>query len=284
MNKKLEIYETLPATTAKVDKNADSLKPTKEIVSVGTEIRNKAIDQIKEDKPCDPIPQSITETCDSKNITSTTSVPAIKNTNDTPQQDNSFMHKLKVQFAETGKLYMNLFKHPSLFVKGFVEVVRDFGYELPKSLFSNKKYSDKNEEKDVRASQALGISEISGVLASMGGVAAVEAMGFTGSLEATAGLIGSNYLAAVISYIGSYVLLSRGRKDYTKQESFSDGLKVVKECVPAAVVLYATETPIMNGLAQFGLSNSISAAITLLLGIIFFTGVAKAAAKTTMSK
>lgn len=196
----------------------------------------------------------------------------------------SFLQRLKKQIVETGKLYLKLGKNPKLLGEGIVEVGKDFGYELPKSLLSGKKYEDKTEELNVRASQALAISEVVSTTCSFGAVAVLESMGVESGVAATAALIAANYIPAVVSYVGSYEGLTRGRDDYSKKEALIDGLKVIRDCVPAAIVLYATEAPIMGALTSLGLSNSLSAAVTLILGLAFFTGVAKVASKETLAE
>jgi hypothetical protein len=196
----------------------------------------------------------------------------------------SFLQRLKKQIVETGRLYLKLAKNPKLLGKGIVEVGKDLGYELPKSLFSGKKYEDKTEELNVRASQALAISEVVSTTCSFGAVAVLESMGVESGVAATAALIAANYIPAVVSYVGSYEGLTRGRDDYSKKEALIDGLKVIRDCVPAAIVLYSTEAPIMGALTSIGLSNSLSAAVTLILGLAFFTGVAKVASRETLDQ
>ncbi|MDP2749336.1 MAG: hypothetical protein Q8O89_00715 [Nanoarchaeota archaeon] len=188
----------------------------------------------------------------------------------------SFFNTLKKESLSTGRLYLDVIRKPSLLAKGIYYVAKDICYELPKSLIQ-KKSTHENLEKRLNenASQALALSEAINVPGTYAGVGLFKMFGAD---DYTASIIGGSvgsYISGALSYIIAYAALTRGNKEYSLKDSLIDSCKVVKDCFPTAIALYASQAPIISGLLAAGMPRNIAVGINLAGGTAIFTGVAK---------
>jgi hypothetical protein len=191
-------------------------------------------------------------------------------------KNNNFLVSVKNEFVNTGKLYLQIIKNPFILIKGTYNVAKDVFYELPKSLLTRKsrKLNPKIKlEEDF--SQALAISEVIALIGAFTVVYLFKAFGANDYIASIAGGSIGSYFSAIFSAIIVYVALTRWNKKYPIKKAFVDMLRVVKDCLPAALVLYITEAPIIGGCIAVGMPVNLAVGINITLGMIVFIGVAK---------
>jgi len=72
------------------------------------------------------------------------------------------------------------------------------------------------------------------------------------------------------------MILTRGHGHaYSPRKALIDNLEVIKDCLPAAVVLYISEAPLIAGLIMLGFTPVFAIAVNLAIAIVIFMGVAK---------
>ncbi|MFH0834148.1 MAG: hypothetical protein V2A63_02030 [Patescibacteria group bacterium] len=199
-------------------------------------------------------------------------------------QKKSFLQEATEEFKDILRLNWQILKNPKLIRDGFMEVIKDY-FNLIRSL-SVKGNRTLNEEEvlGAKVSQSLGISELVSFPGTILGIEAlsvfdIQAMtGISQEVINTVGAIAGNYLSAVISFLLSYLLLTAKQKNYGLKKSWKDGLRVVKDCVPAAAALYTFNAPLMTALQAIGLSGELASGLVTIFGIIIFMGVAKVSA------
>lgn len=102
---------------------------------------------------------------------------------------------------------------------------------------------------------------------------------FIGFGDFFASIIGANfgdYFSSVLSYTLLYILLSRGHgNSYTIKNAVYDCFEVIKDCLPAALVLYTIEAPLIGLLLLIWLSPTMAIAINLVIAMTLYIGVAK---------
>lgn len=182
---------------------------------------------------------------------------------------------LRRELLATSKLYFTVIKQPSLLAKGLYHVVRDIGYELPRSLIYNTRRKSLEERLHMNASQALALSEAVTIPGTYLGVTLFKLFGTD---DYTASIIGGsigNYISGAVSCILSYVFLTRGDERYPLKKAAIDSGKIIKDCFPTALALYISEAPIISGLLAAGLSRNMAVGLNLVTGMAIFTGVAK---------
>jgi hypothetical protein len=183
----------------------------------------------------------------------------------------SISQRLKIEFLSTYRLYRDIFHKPSLLFFGTYQVIRDICYELPRSLVHKKIHKNLETHLDESASQALILSEIMTIPGNFIGL-------FFGKLLTTniylASIIGANlgdYIFGVTSYALAYISLTRGHgNSYTIKNALIDDLEVVKDCIPASIILYVSEAPLIALLIHFGMSSEFAVAMNLVIAIIIF--------------
>jgi hypothetical protein len=52
-------------------------------------------------------------------------------------------------------------------------------------------------------------------------------------------------------------------------------IQAIKDCIPASIILYVTEAPVLAGLIFLGISPNTAIAINLVIAMSLFIGVAK---------
>ncbi len=103
-----------------------------------------------------------------------------------------------------------------------------------------------------------------------------------------ASIIGANfwdYFSSAISYTLLYIFLTRGHWNfYTIKNALYDCFEVIKDCLPAALVLYTTEAPIIGFLLFIWLSPTMAIAINLIIAMTLYIGVAKYSTNKNIEK
>lgn len=185
----------------------------------------------------------------------------------------------------TVRIYRDILRKPALLVYGTFQVFRDIFYELPRSIFFKKIHKDLETHLDESASQALTISELMTIPGNY-------VWFLIGSLFVNnvylASIIGANvwdYLSGVISYAIAYMILTRWHGHaYSPKKALFDNFEVIKDCLPASLVLYISEAPLIAGLIALGFSASFAIAVNLVIAIVIFMGVAKYSATKHIEK
>ena len=201
-----------------------------------------------------------------------------------PAAKRNFLQTLNEELFSVGRLYLDVARNPSLLAKGMYYVAKDIVYELPKSLIQKPKDQDLKTRLDQSASQALTLSEAVTV---PGTYAGVELFKFFGADDYTASVVGGavgNYVSGATSYMLSYFTLTRGNDRYSMRQAFIDGCRVVKDCLPTALALYATEAPIISGMLAAGIPRNMAVGINLAGVMALFTGVAKYSASRNLAQ
>jgi hypothetical protein len=89
-----------------------------------------------------------------------------------------------------------------------------------------------------------------------------------------ASIIGANigdYIFGVLFYAIAYMVLTRGHGTaYSPQKAIIDNLEVIKDCLPASIVLYISEAPLIAGLIAIGFSPDFAIGVNLILAIVIF--------------
>jgi len=81
------------------------------------------------------------------------------------------------------------------------------------------------------------------------------------------------------------MILTRGHGSaYTPRKALIDNIVVIKDCLPAAVILYVTEAPLIALFLFLGFSADVAVGINLVIAIIIFMGVAKYSATKNIEK
>lgn len=186
-----------------------------------------------------------------------------------------FGKKVLSQFQEVGRAYGELLSHPQRIPLGVYHVLKDTFYELPKQLITGKENPNRAEALETKISQALAISEVVGTGGTFAGVNLFKWLGADDYTATIVGGISINYLSAVLSFLGSYIGLSRRLPGYSSREALIDGLKMVRNCLPAALAIYASGSPLQAGLLALGLGPNATTAINVAIGTALFTGAAK---------
>lgn len=197
----------------------------------------------------------------------------------------SLKQRLKCELFSTYCLYRDIFRKPSLLFRGLYQVGRDIFYELPRSLIHRKIHKDLETHLDESASQALTISEIITIPGNY-------IWFFLGKMSTTniyfSSIIGANvgdYISWVLWYAVAYMILTRWHGTaYTPKKALIDNLEVTKDCLPAAIVLYISEAPLIAGLIALGLPPNFAIAVNLFIAIAIFMGVAKYSATKNIEK
>lgn len=196
-----------------------------------------------------------------------------------------FYVRLKQEFYSTWSLYVDIFRKPSLLFLGTYQVFRDIFYELPKSIINKKIHKNLETHLEQSASQALIISEI---ITIPGNYIWFFFWKFFIDNYYIAAIVGANlgdWISGVTSYAIAYMILSRWHGNaYSRRKALIDNLEVIKDCLPASLVLYISEAPLMAGLIALGFSPLFAIAINLIIAIILFIGVAKYSANKNIEK
>jgi|GEM_PF-4173520 len=67
------------------------------------------------------------------------------------------------------------------------------------------------------------------------------------------------------------MLLTRGHgTSYSWHKALIDNLEVIKDCIPASIILYVCEAPLIAILIALGLTPEASVAINLAIAIVIF--------------
>jgi len=187
----------------------------------------------------------------------------------------TFGQKILSQFKEVGHAYGQLVRHPKRIPLGVYHVLKDTFYELPKQIITHQEEPDKTKALETKVSQALAISEVVGIGGTFAGVNLFKQLGADDYTATIVGGIAGNYLSAVVSFLGSYLGLSRSVRDYSLGEATIDCLKMARNVLPTAIAVYASEAPLQAGLLALGLSPNAATTINTILGTALFTGAAK---------
>lgn len=185
----------------------------------------------------------------------------------------------------TARLYRDILRQPMLLLYGTYQVIRDICYELPRSFIYKRIHKDLETHLDESASQALTISEIITIPGNY--VWFVVGKLFANNVY-IASIVGANlgdYFSGVFSYAIAYMLLTRGHGHaYSPKKALIDNLEVIKDCLPASLVLYVSEAPLIAGLIALGFSAHFAIAVNLVIAIVIFMGVAKYSATKHIEK
>ena len=196
----------------------------------------------------------------------------------------SFLREGMVRFKDIGKLYGNVLRRPGLIIRGCAEVVGDLiaiPLKLVHLLAAKKSERELPAQLKESASLSLAISEVAAVPGTFAGIALVNALTENPYLAGSVGAIAGSYVAAVLSYVLSYMALSRKGQGYSLEQSVKDGFRVIRDCVPASAAIYAINSPSILGLMKLGFTENIAALIVTIWGTILFSGIAKISANQT---
>lgn len=200
----------------------------------------------------------------------------------------AFLKLIKKEISNTLKIYYRIFKNPALLIFGFFRLNRDIFYEFPKSLLRIKEIKSDKQKLGEIASKAIGISEIFAVIGTYLGVILFSLLGSNDYIASVIGGSLGNYLAGIISLVLAYIILARKIKGHSLTNSLKSGLRVIKDCFPAVLVLYLFDAPLLGLLLFIGLSKNVAVTVSIIIGLVIFVGVAKYSAtveeKNTFSK
>jgi len=189
------------------------------------------------------------------------------------------------ELLSTYQLYVDIFRNPILLFMGTYYVARDIFYELPKSLLFKKNHKNLETQLDENASQALTISEIVTIPGNYIGLFIAKNLTTNMYLASIIGANVGDYVFWVGSYAAAYMILTRGHGSaYTPRKALIDNIVVIKDCLPAAVILYVTEAPLIALFLFLGFSADVAVGINLVIAIIIFMGVAKYSATKNIEK
>lgn len=189
------------------------------------------------------------------------------------------------EILSTIYLYRDILRKPSLLLHWTYQVFRDVFYELPYSILFKKTHKNLETHLDESASQALTISELMTIPGNY-------IWFLIGSLYMNnvylASIFGANigdYISGVFSYAIAYMVLTRWHwHAYSPKKALVDNFEVIKDCLPASLVLYISEAPLIAGLITIGFSASFAIAVNLVIAIVIFMGVAKYSATKHIEK
>ncbi len=191
-------------------------------------------------------------------------------------EDKNFWKLVHYEFYSTLLLYKNIVHNPLVLIQWTYRVLKDIFYELPKSFFTKTDKRNLESHLENSASQCITMSEVVTIPWNYIGFLIMHHAGF-GNLFAT--IIGANvwdYFSSLISYTLLYVFFTRGHGHfYTIKNALYDCFEVIKDCLPAALVLYATEAPFIALLLFIWLSPTLAIALNLAVAMTVYIGVAK---------
>jgi hypothetical protein len=200
----------------------------------------------------------------------------------------TFLKLIKKEILNTLKIYYQIFRNPALLIFGFFRLNLDIFYEFPKSLFRKKEIKSDEQKLGEVASKAIAISEIFAVIGTYLGVILFSLLGSNDYIASVLGGSLGNYSAGVISLVFAYIFLARKIKNHHFTDSFKSGLRIIKDCFPAVLVLYLFDAPLLGLLFFIGLSKNVAVTTSIIIGLVIFVGVAKYSAsveeKNTFSK
>lgn len=187
----------------------------------------------------------------------------------------TFLKLIRKEILNTLKIYYQIFKNPILLIFGFLRLNRDVFYEFPKSLFRKKERKGAEERLGELTSRALTIGEVFAIIGTYLGVIVFSFLGASDYIASVVGGSLGNYFSGAISFVLSYVLLTRAIKGYRLADSLKSGLRVIKDCFPAILVLYFFDAPLMGFLFLIGLTKNVAVTVSIIIGLVIFVGVAK---------
>ncbi|MFA6521506.1 MAG: hypothetical protein WCT53_03935 [Candidatus Gracilibacteria bacterium] len=195
------------------------------------------------------------------------------------------LHKLKKLFInDVIDVYATIIKNPKLLITGTLKVLKDTFWELPKSLIKGTGTLPLKERCEMKASQALALSEVATF---PGTILAIKLFRMIGAGEFANGIVGAsigNYISGAVTYIAVYLALTAVCKQYGFLNGIKDAARVIKNVAPTALVTYIADAPATAALMGLGLSAEWAAIVNFLWGTILFTGVASAAANQEVAK
>lgn len=198
---------------------------------------------------------------------------------------HSLHFRIKHELYTTVRLYMDIFRKPSLLFLWLFQVLRDIFYELPRSILSRKNYVHLETRLEQSASQALTISEIVTIPGNYFWFFLWKI--FTDNVY-VASIVGANlgdWISGVLSYAVTYMILTRWHGTaYSPRKALIDNLEVIKDCLPASLVLYVSEAPLIAGLISVWFSADFAIAINLIIAMTLFIWVAKYSADRNIEK
>lgn len=193
-----------------------------------------------------------------------------------PSPDTSFWKLVRYEFYSTIILYKNIISNPFILLQWTYHVLRDIFYELPKSFFVKTDKKNLETHLENSASQCITMSEVVTIPWNYIWFLILQLAGFGDFFSSIIGANVWDYFSSVISYTLLYILLTRGHGHfYTIKNAFYDCFEVIKDCLPAALVLYITEAPFIALLLFIWLSPALAIALNLVLAMTVYIGVAK---------
>lgn len=190
--------------------------------------------------------------------------------------DASLFRLIKRELVSTVQLYLLIIRRPKLIWIGIYEVLRDIFYELPRGLLSRTKHKSLEQRLEESSSQSLIFSEIMTIPWNYIGYYFVKYLWWD---KYTSTIIWANvgdYVFAILFWSTCYVLLTRGHGNlYTIKDALKTEIQAIKDCIPAAIVLYLAEAPIIGGLIMLWASPNLAIGINLIVEMTLFIGVAK---------
>ena len=193
--------------------------------------------------------------------------------------------KFREEFLSTYHLYCDIFRHPTLLIRGTYTVARDIFYELPRSLLYKKNHKHLQTCLDECASQALTISEIMTIPGTYLGFTLWQTFTTNPYLASIVWANVGDYVAGVSSYAVVYMILTRGHGNlYTPLQALRDNLEVIKDCLPAALILYISDSPIVAAFLFIWFPPPIAVWCNLIITIVIFMWVAKYSATRNIEK
>lgn len=190
--------------------------------------------------------------------------------------DKNFWKLVRYEFHSTFLLYKNILLNPLILFQWTYHVLRDIFYELPKSFLIKTDKKNLESHLENTASQCITLSEVVTIPGNYIGFLLLQYAGFGHFFASIIGANSGDYFSSVLSYTFLYVLLSRGHGNfYTIKNAVYDCFEVIKDCLPAALVLYTTEAPLIGLLLLIWLSPTMAIAINLIIAMTLYIGVAK---------
>jgi len=176
-------------------------------------------------------------------------------------------------------------RQPKLICRGLYEVLRDIFYELPLWILNRSKHKNLEQKLEESSSQALIFSEIMTIPWNYIGYYYVR---YLWGDKYAATIIGANvgdYLFAILFWSTCFVLLTRGHGNlYTIKDALKTEIQAIKDCIPASIVLYLAEAPIIWGLVFLWMSSNLAIGINLIIEMTLFIGVAKISYNTHIAE
>jgi hypothetical protein len=187
-----------------------------------------------------------------------------------------FYKLVKREFLSTLNIYRSIIRKPSLIWLWIYQVLRDIFFELPQSLLKRHRHNNLEQRIEESSSQALIISEIMTIPGNYIGFWLMKAFW---SNNYTASLFWANagdYIFAILFGSSSFILLTRWHWNaYTIKNALITEIQAIKDCIPASIILYISEAPLLAGLIYLKIPPNIAIAINLIIAITLFIWVAK---------